>query len=520
MPFNPLIVLLTASTLVAGGVLGLAALDTPKTSGDAPAARPSDAAHEAGAHEASLHNGSSGDPDDHEHQHGAQGMKRPHFPAGQGSVPSADEAQGLEQRSVIKIAGDDGFVPSNGVREGSGTLDDPFVISGYYVTGDLFLQDTDACVLIKENYVGGQLSLNWNGQCVHVHHNFVRDLRVNENIRRDGYATGGLLELNKIEYIGQLRHYDGEFRHNVVGPRSSQSVFDPVQETVPYLFAEDPRVANVDGFNQGLIHHTTFHGSVDLDFHGHHHGTGFFASHSHYHGDNETRLAEHVHDHTQRWTSVFFTDNRVIDDVGYGLRYEDRNHAGDDRTAASEQVDELDLDHFHRTHIVIARNVIDGGQLWVDVFNADDDHHEARNDGTLELVGNTVILKQRVRDGPAGVPIFGPHWRADSALRVIVAKEVELLIADTTIRFEPAQRQAGALAFLGEPEAEPAAIDLDGFRRANVTIRNVTTEGFVYGVKAHEFDTDTNWRLADVDFGGARYDVWYDESVENPPRKE
>ncbi|HLF16717.1 MAG TPA: hypothetical protein VI796_04715, partial [Candidatus Thermoplasmatota archaeon] len=317
----------------------------------------------AGADEHALHGGAAGDG-----PHAQTGMDRPRFPAANGTVPSS--GQGLERVSSITLDGDRAFTPSNGVRSGAGTMEDPYVITGLDVTGALELLDTDACVEVKENYIDGQLSLNWNGQCLWVHHNYIRDLRVNENVARTGYATGGLLELNKISVIGQLRHYDGEFRNNVVGPREANDLFDTVLETT-LLLAPDLLVANVDGFNQGLLHHNTFYGSVDLDLHGHHHGTGFFAPHSHYHGDNATRLSRHDEDHSDRWTSVAFTDNILVDPEGYGLRYEDENHAGDDRTASSETVEALEAAHVHHTQIVLARNQIEGGGIWVDIFNAD-----------------------------------------------------------------------------------------------------------------------------------------------------
>src|ERR1041384_7111869 len=156
-----------------------------------------------GADETALHGGMAGDMAMDDAQ---TGMMRPPFPPPPGSA-------------TTRIGEDRVFNPKNGVRDGSGTLADPYVISGYYVTGDLYLQDTDACFLITGNYISGQLSLNWNGQCVWVHHNFIGDLRVNENVKRTGDDTGGLIEDNQIAYVGQIRHYDGEVRNNVIGPR-------------------------------------------------------------------------------------------------------------------------------------------------------------------------------------------------------------------------------------------------------------------------------------------------------------
>lgn len=466
----------------------------------------------AGADEGAVEHGMAGD-----HSHAQLGMHRPAFAPAEGRTPTADTAQNLEQVSSIRIAGDEDFTPAAGIREGNGTLDDPYIISGFYVTGDLYVQDTDACFIVRENYIGGQLSLNWNGQCTHVHHNYIQDLRVNENIRREGYATGGLLELNKIAYVGQLRHYDGEFRNNIVGPFTQQDIFDPVEETVPWLFGSDPRVANVDGFNQGLIHSNTFYGSVDLDLHGHHHGTGFFADHSHYHGDMEGKGMEH--DHTDRWTSVRFYDNKIVDYEGYGLRYDDRNHAGDDRLANSEQEETLELDHKHHTDIQITGNEVEGAQIWIDVFNADDSNHYTRNDGWLTVDENTVHLKERANDGFLGTPFITMGTSLDRAIYVNTAKEVELSLQRNVITFEESDGSDGLDLYPLDDNQEliTSGIYLERLKDANVVIADNTIEGFHYGVHARMFEADANWFVGGNEFTGAAYDVYYDNTVESKP---
>ncbi len=376
-------------------------------------------------------------------------------------------AAALEERHRIAVRGD-------GDRDlsrfpGTGTPDDPFVVSGLLVRDELDLKNTDACMVVRDNVfhpealVGpfgrqpraaekayesaledlraanqaivdaggrteGQLELDWNGQCVHTYHNVIHDLRVNQNNRRLGYATGGVLEDNRIERVGQLRHYDGIFRHNEIGDRSELARYaDGAPDKTGSL-----RVTNVDGFNQGQIIENTFYGGVDLDFHGHHHSNGFLAPHSHYHGNLEARkyVTDHdgnfvldangdkipLHDHTLRWTSVLFADNLVIDPLGYGLRYEDRNHQGDDRTANSENMQELNAPHIHQAHIQITGNTI-LGTLWIDQFmsqgialdpadysKADgteaetvNSHIDDASHGWLDITENTVLLPERAR---------------------------------------------------------------------------------------------------------------------------
>jgi hypothetical protein len=472
---------------------------------------------QAGADQALLDHAMAGD------HHGLTGMERPAFAPSEGKVPTEQAARSMDQARGLWIANDGDFTPSNGVRSGSGTLEDPYVITGWYITGDLYLADTDACVEIKENFIRGQLSLNWNGQCVFVHHNYIRDLRVNENIRRDGYATGGLMEMNKIDYIGQLRHYDGEFRHNVVGPRGPLNLFEQVFETVPLPFFHDPRVANVDGFNQGIIHHNTFHGSVDLDFHGHHHGSDFFASHSHYHGRDSGRMAEHDHDHTDRWTSVFFTDNLIVDPEGWGLRYEDQAHAGDDRRAASEQEETLELDHVHHTWVQIARNTIEGAPLWVDVYHADDRNHKAPMEGKLEIIGNTVHMAEREREGLLFFD-WSNYFPRNAGIAIWQAKEVDIIVADNTVTWKPLQQSGTQLPIVDDwfryEAYPPTGIVLQGARAADIEVSGTTAAGFTYGVFAQHFDEHTQWRVIGNDFGKAKQEVWYDDSVANEPRSE
>ncbi|MFA5945278.1 MAG: hypothetical protein WC876_12550, partial [Candidatus Thermoplasmatota archaeon] len=451
------------------------------------------------------------------------GMARPAFPPAKGQVPSASDAKSLDEVPSLQVLEDKGFNPKNGVRSGEGTLADPYVISGYYVTGDLYLGDTDACFEVAGNYISGQLTLNWNGQCVWVHHNFIRDLRVNENVERTGYATGGLIEANQIEFIGQLRHYDGEVRNNVVGPRTATSAFDEVLEETP-LLRGDLLLANIDGFNQGLIHHNTFYGSVDLDLHGHHHGTGFFAPHSHYHGMDESHMPAHTEDHTDRWTSVAFTDNKIVDDLGYGLRYEDQNHAGDDRTANSEDNEDLDLDHTHRTLVDIARNTVEGGQIWVDVFNADDENHKGRNDGWLNLVDNQVTVKERKDESLLGLQFLSTApWPVYEGISIVASKEVETLVSGNIVSYVPLPegQSSGPMGLpiptVFEQEVVTTGIHIRDVRDATIRIVDNKASGFQYGIAAYEMDEDTEWAVIGNTIEGAEQDVYYDDSVANKP---
>ncbi|MES2156111.1 MAG: hypothetical protein V4510_13335 [bacterium] len=476
----------------------------------------------AGANMAAMHGGMAGDD-----PHAQLGMERLTFHQAVGNVPTADQAQKLEQLSYVEITNDTEFNPSHAIRSGSGTLDDPYVISGYDVTGDLWISDTDACFEILDNWIDGQLHLNWNGQCVFVHHNYIRDLRVNENDKRTGLDTGGLIELNKISYVGQIRHFDGEFRNNVVGPREDQSlpngVFRDPENLLP--FAKDTRVLNIDGWNEALFDHNTITGSTDLKLHGHHHSTGFLATHSHYHGDAASRES-HMEDHTMRWESVSFTDNLINDPTGYGLRYSDENHAGDDRTANSESNKMLEKPHQHFTAVTIARNTLEGAGILVDIFNADDELHYTTNPGWMDIQDNKIHIKERDPDVLGTFVFFGPRYAPNTGIRVWEAKEVKMRITGNTVAFDKSSTP-DPLAPLNPitgnwfgRDSTPMGVQLDGVNNATVTVANNKATGFDYGVAADQMNEATHWAVYGNTVTGATHDVYYDDTVANKPQSQ
>jgi hypothetical protein len=474
--------------------------------------------HGAGADEHALHGGVAGDG-----PHAQLGMERPRFPQATGSVPTPEQAQRLPQARHVHIMSDDDFDEDHFVKSGSGTLEDPYVITGLFVKGSFRIADTSKCFVVTGNWFDGHLILDWNGPCAWVHHNYIRDLRVNQNVHRTGHPTGGLLELNKVNYVGQIRHFDGEFRHNVVGPREDHllpsGIFDDLENLIPFF--KDTRVLNVDGFNQGLFHHNTVFGSVDLKLHGHHHGTGFLASHSHYHGDGK---AKHKEDHTDRWSSVVFSDNKVVDPEGYGLRYVDEMHAGDDRRAPSETHEALERPHVHHTLVEIRRNVLEGAGIWVDVFNADDRRHLGVNPGWFYITDNQVDLVER-EEGLLGEQFFGPWYQPNTAIWVWQSKEAQFFITGNTMTFK-AKPQASPLDPLKDlqpqwmrwgPDERPIAVSIDGARDAAYTVSGNKAVGFEFGLKGANMQEDAFW----ADYGnqwGAK--VLVEPSVANEPSKE
>jgi hypothetical protein len=220
---------------------------------------------------------------------------------------------------------------------------------------------------------------------------------------------------------------------------------------------------------------------------------------------------------------VSFTDNKVVDPTGYGLRYTDENHAGDDRTAASETTKQLDDPHQHHTVVDISRNLVQGAGLWVDIFNADDELHAKRDPGWLTLADNTIEVQQRDPGALGLVPVnLGqPAYQPLVGLWVMTAKEVQLTITGNTLRFtarpdSPTSTLAN-LEVLPRGEAKPTAILLAGVRDSNVTVAGNHGEGFALGIVARGLDKKVQWAVYGDDFPGAAQALYYDDSVVNHP---
>jgi hypothetical protein len=484
-------------------------------SGDAPE-------HEG--HEAHAGHAAAADEDAHLHE-----RVRTAWPPAEGEVPESGE--GLEKVSRVTIEG----APTKAQRKelsitGTGSLADPFVLEGLHVTSVLELKDTEDYYVIRENYVDGTLKLNWNADNVHVHHNYVRDLRVNQNIERTGDATGGLIEKNVFGVVGQIRHFDGVFRENEVGPAPAGMFDDLIEdsgELVPWM--AERIVLNIDGFDGAVFEANDIVGYVEMQLHGHHHGS-CFDCHSHNHGD-EKKAA--MHDHTIRYHEAVFRANTITVEKGVAFRYTDQAHRGDDRTATSEPEETLRDPHEHFTRILIADNTLVGGPLFVDVFNADSRDHANEETTKLEKVavheghayrgdfvlrGNTVryelkdqslktsIMEELVRDG----------------ILVRDAKETNLVLEGNVIELANARDGTllGAIPIVDYwAGAAPAGIHLRDVRQAHVDVRDNAIAGPHFGVLARDMPKDATWTLSENEFVKVVEEVDYDETVANEPEE-
>ncbi|MEA3200437.1 MAG: hypothetical protein QOE90_1865 [Thermoplasmata archaeon] len=397
---------------------------------------------------------------------------------GTGTIPTlADSLTKLERRDNIVIQGDKAFNPANGVRGGHGTFEDPYVISGWSVD-TVLIKDTSKAWVFEGNYVSGIFISDWTGQGGYVHHDHLENMRTNRNVARTGAASATVFENDEIMRVEQLRHFDGELRNNTIGQP------DPILR-----LAQPDVILDIAGLNGAGIHDNQVFGGVDMKIHGHHHSDApGLPSHNHGQGHlNDTDPGGVKEDHQVRYVDFEFYGNHLVDDK-FGLRYNDLNHAGDDRQATSEQNPALDLPHVHHTTIRIHDNLIEGATLRVATVNAPDDHHLPGESAMLDVYNNTVA-KPAAGDG-------------------IQIQDVR----DATVMIHGNHVQKG----LGQTSAQ-AAIGLLRFKNSTVIVRDNDLGAYTYGVQASQFDNRTHWSVEQNAAPGVLTPVFWDSSVQNPP---
>lgn len=417
------------------------------------------------------------------------------------AVPQASAAPGREARNQsILIGKDSQFTPANGVRSGSGTVSDPFVISGWEVFA-IEIHDTNKHFEITNNKVEN-LILNWNGNNVLVKNNEIGDLRVNENVERTGGPTTGVITNNTFGVVGQLRHFDGVFAHNVVGSAEQNPMTD-----VPF-FSND-RAVNFDGFNGAHFFDNTLYGYLEVRLHGHHHSSAY-GENSHYHGtehdhsDHSEHSMDDMVDHTNRFHEVWVHSNTIYASGPYALIYTDSNHAGNDRTANSEENEELNKPHTHHTRIHLVDNKLVGSGLYVDIFNADDDRHTTTNRGLMEIARNDITVNY----GDDRFP-----FENRNGITVWEAKDVNLRIIDNKIRYDGTEDPLT----VDDQWGTSSGISLQSLDKADVSIVRNFVQNYFYGVSASDMTKTVFWKISDLETDGVTTAVNYDQSVKNKP---
>lgn len=487
--------LAAALTVGAGGAwLGLVALDGPAAA--------------------------SGAADGHDHD--AHGHAEDHYwlpeRSADGEVPTLEEAlTSLDRLGWVRITGNGEFTPDHGIAAGSGTPDDPYLIAGVYAQR-LEIDNTDAWFEIKNSYIE-DLHLNWNDQHAWVHHNRIGDLRVNENDPRTGNATGGVIEMNVIDHVGQIRHFDGVFRDNVVGDDSLQSpswddAFDALQPAI-----------NIDGYVNAVFRDNTIFGEVLVDLHGHGHAScratcmphNHYASmngsarqmeHDDYDPDDYEDLPkfgghDHPHDHSERFHTIHLVGNVIEDPDGRGLYIEDRNHDADDRTASSEPDPALMGDHWHDVLIVVEGNTLRGAGIEVDVMVAEDMYHVAGGGVDIRILDNVV---------EAGVlPIVDLHEVRNATVTV---RGNTLSYADDQLH------RWGVLERTWDTWSSSEGIRLHEFEQSEVRIEGNTISDVDRGVAARHLPTGVVWSVTDNVFVSVQTPVWWDDTVAHEPVRE
>jgi|GEM_PF-2425296 len=528
------------------GPLWLLAIGLLPFSGCVGPAEPGGAASEAEAHDHVHDHGDAGHAEGH--SHAAHSFRvpmgfdpgsapdlahAPPFPLETGHRPSESEAKDFRDRyESVRVKGNEGLskLRAEGYLHGAGTKDDPYVLERFYVDRDLSIESTDRAIVLRDGYVKGTLRLNYIGEDVYVHHVYATDLRINENVKRTGPNTGGLFHDDAFAVVGQIRHFVGEFRNNEVGPRPANGVQDAIGDAG--VFAVPAGVVfNLDGFHTADIHDNKFVGSVLVKLHGHNHGDCFTCpvhDHSNATLDAE-RMAGHEHAYTDehemetlglethhsiRYSSLAFHDNEIQVPDGYALRYTDRNHAGDDRTANSEKNESLNDPHIHFQDLTFAHNRLVGGGFQMDVFNAKDEKHVVPSLGVLRFIGNEIT----VLHAPPG-PLFAGA-RAVEGMNLNNGQGLELRVLDNHVRFVD-ERDAPADSAAADPlraHVDLTGIELVGLQTANVTIAGNRIDSGTYGVYASQLAATTHWSLLHNTFQTEH--AWRGNDVAEPPKEE
>lgn len=385
----------------------------------------------------------------------------------------------------VTISSNADFTAANGVRSGNGTKAKPFVISGWEMR-NITIKNTDKWVTIRNNAITGRLVLDWIGDRVNMHHNVVNDMRLNQNVRRTGMPTDGVIVRNRFRTVGQLRHWDGLFADNVVGDPNNLRA----------------RSVNFDGFNGARFVRNTIYGHVDARLHGHHHSSGWGeATHDHSH---ETPAGE-ASVHRYRYHEVTIAQNLIRSTSSYGLAYLDTAHALNDRRAPSEQDPNLNKPHVHFTKVNIAGNRLDGAGILVNVFQANDNLHPWFVRGYVDIRDNRIRLDE-------DRSLFFKNLQGIEVLR---AQAMTLRVIGNSIAGWRASAD-DPMRFL-ESFDNNAGILLNTIDDASISIIRNSVANRINGVRATQMTPTVHWTVKELKTSGVDNRVSYNNSVANKP---
>jgi hypothetical protein len=199
---------------------------------------------------------------------------------------------------------------------------------------------------------------------------------------------------------------------------------------------------------------------------------------------------------------VSVTNNVIHAKHDYALAWLDTGHAGNDRTAPSEQDKALNDPHAHHTKMRFAGNKLTGAGILVDVFNADDRHHVRTYRGMVEVANNRIALGKD--DFFSGRQLMG--------IQIRNAKDVHTHIAGN--RIVGWKTGNGVLAMLEQWDSN-AGILLQNVDKADVMILSNYVENRTFGVHAMNFTVSVQWTIGKLVTKNVEERVAY----ENVPRK-
>ena len=412
----------------------------------------------------------------------------------------AEDGDALRSRDSILITKNAQFDADHGIVSGRGTASDPYVISGWDVH-HIEIKDTSKHVVIRNNRIQN-LVLDWIGPGVRVVDNQVGDLRVNQNVRRTGDMTSGVIAHNTFDIVGQLRHWDGVFEHNKVGSPDACS-------DIPFF---DCRAVNFDGFNGSRFRNNNIFGYVEVRLHGHHHSSGFNDD-SHYHGnehEGHDMPAHDMADHTKRFHQVWVTNNTIHSGEYYGLIYTDSNHAGNDRTATSETNEDLNKPHEHTTKVHLTNNKVYGAGIYVDIFNASDQRHTSTNRGAMQIKNNVVYVQ------PEEFSV-DQAFQSKNGIQISQAVDVNLSIVGNLVNGSYGEEEV--TTDLQRQFDGGAGIYLWDIDKAKVRILDNRVIDRTYGVHASSMTDTVDWWVDGLRTRAVEDDIYYDSSVANEPKR-
>lgn len=207
--------------------------------------------------------------------------------AAAGDARGVTDVASLTERGPIMIVGDAGFTAENGVRSGTGTPEDPFILSGWWITGSgnfgVTIKDTTAAWIVEEVLVDSERGADFRDGfwLVNVTGGTLRHVEA-RNMPRYGIYLGDSNGTRVLEsavrsngFVGLYAHQstfllwernvaNGNFKHGVYFANGSS--YNRVTLTESYDHFGEPTnsfgIYSGIGSDHNVIDNNTLHGNV------------------------------------------------------------------------------------------------------------------------------------------------------------------------------------------------------------------------------------------------------------------